>query len=87
MPMIPSFDLCGSWGLLLLLCLLDPVGVFLFFLGSGRLTDLLDESVFGSRVSASVTSSNLPSVLVCPCGGIHVPVSYTHLTLPTTPYV
>ena len=69
--MIPPLDVRGSWGLLLLLllrlllCLLDPVGVW-FFLFSGRLTDLLDESVVGACVSVSVTSSNLSSVLVSP---------------------
>ena len=69
--MSPPLDLRGLWGLLLLLllrlllCLLDSVGVW-FFVLSCRLTDFLDESVGGARVSASVTSSNLSSVLVSP---------------------
>ena len=75
-PVIPPLDLRGSWGLLLLLlfglCLLDPVGDILFLLGLGRLADLLDVLVLWSRVSTSVTSSNLSSMLVCPCGGVHV---------------
>ena len=43
-PVIPPLDLRGSCGLLLLLrlCLLDPVGVCRFLLGSGRLADLFD---------------------------------------------
>ena len=74
-PVIPPpVVFCDLWGLLLLLrhCLLDPVSDCLVLLGSGRLADLLDVLVLFSFVSASVTSSNLPSVLVCRCGGVHI---------------
>ena len=65
--MSPPLDLRGLWGLLLrlLLCFLDPVGVW-FFLLSGRLADFFDGLGAGACVSASVTSSNLTSVLVSP---------------------
>ena len=59
---IPPPDvLVFSWcGLLLRLCLLDPVGDDLSLLLPGRLADFLDERVFSLYVSASVT--NLVSV-------------------------
>ena len=76
--MSPPLDLRGLRGLLLLLrlCLLDPVGVWFWLCCFGLLCGLLC-CLFGGLagslgVSVSVTSSNLTSVFVSPCGGVHI---------------
>ena len=76
-PVSSLLSLCGlQLRLLFGLWFLEPVGDDLSLLLPCRLADFLDERMFRTWASTSdcyVTSSNICTVFVSPCGGVHVP--------------